>query len=190
MSADIAVSEARDLALQKIGRNVVNFQKMEAMLKFLLKFADFSAPISKGREHLEAQEKRHRTKPMGHLVELAAKALHGATPSVPTNISEAWVTYSISLGDGSQAQQWRKEFRRVVRERNALIHKMLVAWSPESIESSRALCEDLDAQRDRIMTAYRHLESVVKAIRASHEELARNVDVIIAATLSERAHGA
>jgi hypothetical protein len=67
---------------------------------------------------------------------------------------------------------------------------MLVAWSPESIESSRALCEDLDAQRDRIMTAYRHLESVVKAIRASHEELARNVDVIIAATLSERAHGA
>ena len=190
MPTDIAISQARDLALQKIGRNVVNFQKMEAMLKFLLKFSNFSAPISKGREHLEAREQRHGTKPMGHLVELAAKSLRIGAPSVPAQIDEAWMTYSISLGDGAQKKVWRKELQRVVGERNALIHHMLVAWNPNSIESSRSLCDELDAQRDRVMGAYRHLESVVKALVESHQEVAQNADAIVATVLGERSHGA
>lgn len=36
MPHDFDVSAARDLALQKIGRNVVNVQKMEAMLTVVL----------------------------------------------------------------------------------------------------------------------------------------------------------
>jgi hypothetical protein len=190
MPTDTEMSSARTQTLQKIGRNVVNFQRMEAMLKFILRLAKFAAPISQGREHLEAQTKRHRTKPMGYLVELAAKALHGGAPSIPTDTREAWVTHSISLSDGSQMKEWRKEFRRVVRERNDLNHRMLATWNPSSIESCRSLCERLDAQSARMLPAYKHLESVVKAICESHEELARNVDAIVAGALSEPAHGA
>ena len=83
MPTDTQLSDARDLTLQKIGRNVVNFQKMEAMLKFILKFAGFSAPLSKGRDRFEARANLHRTKPMGELVDLAAKALQGETPRLP-----------------------------------------------------------------------------------------------------------
>jgi hypothetical protein len=190
MPTDAAVSDARDLTLQKIGRNVVNFQKMEAMLKFILRVANFATPASKSQEHLETQAKLHRTKPMGHLIDLAAKALHGETPSIPKDAREIWVTHSISLSDGSQLKQWRKEFRRVVRERNALIHRMLATWNPSSVESCHALCEELDTQRERILPAYEHLQSIVKAIRESHEELARNVDAIAASEFSERPHGA
>src|SRR5688572_20891532 len=74
MPSDLSVPSARDLTLQKIGRNVVNFQKMEAMLKFILKVANFAAPISKGTDHFAVRSKLYRTKPMGHLVDLAAKA--------------------------------------------------------------------------------------------------------------------
>ena len=35
MTDDIMLIELRNEALRKIGRNMVNFQKMEAMLKFL-----------------------------------------------------------------------------------------------------------------------------------------------------------
>jgi hypothetical protein len=35
MTAGIALPDARDQTLRKIGRNMVNFQKMEAMLRFL-----------------------------------------------------------------------------------------------------------------------------------------------------------
>ena len=109
---------------------------------------------------------------------------------MPANIREVWVTHSTSLSDGSQLKEWRAEFRRVVRERNSLIHRLLATWNPNSIESCRSLCDALDAQRERILPAYEHLESVVKAIRESHAELARNVDAILAIVLSERAHGA
>ncbi len=52
MPTDIAISEARDLTLQKVGRNVVQFQRMEAMLKFILKIANFAAPASEVAERL------------------------------------------------------------------------------------------------------------------------------------------
>jgi hypothetical protein len=67
---------------------------------------------------------------------------------------------------------------------------MLATWNPSSVDSCHDLCEKLDAQRERMLPAYSHLESVVKAIREAHEELARNVDVIVAGILSKRGPGA
>ncbi len=190
MPTDIEISGARDSTLQKVGRNLVNFQKMEAMLKFLIKVAGATVTASTGREYFEAHAKLHETNPMGHLVELAAKALHGDAPVLPNQVREVSMTHSISLGDESQMKTWRSEFRRIVRERNALVHRMLVRWNPNSIESCRSLCAELDAQRERILPAYQHLESVVAAVRESHEELARNVEAVVASMLSERTNGA
>jgi hypothetical protein len=128
---------------------------------------------------------------MGQLVERAAKALHAQAHSAPPDMNEIWISRSVSLGAGqSQLSDWRREMRRVVRERNSLIHRMLATWNPNSVDSCRDLCEQLDAQRERMSHAHKHLESVVKAIRESHEELARNVDVIVAGILSMRGHGA
>jgi len=191
MSTESDVAIARDLTLQKIGRNVVNFQKMEAMLKFILTVANFSVPITKTQSHLEGQAKRVRNNPLGQLVEKAARQLHSDPPKPPPDIAEMWVSHSFSLKDGgSRLADWRREMRRVVKERNALIHRMLATWNPRSIDSCSALCKKLDEQRERIIPAYSHLESVVAAIRESHQELARDADQIVARILSERAHGA
>jgi hypothetical protein len=182
---------ARDLTLQKIGRNVVNFQKMEAMLKFVLTFSNFSAPISKMQEHLETQFRRLRRKSMGNLVHGAAKALHSETLATPPDAVEPWITHSLSLAEsGSELLDWRREMRKVVRERNALIHKMLSSWNPHSIDSCRALCDELDAQRERILPAYEHLESIAKALRESRLEMARDADEIVASFLDRQMHNA
>jgi hypothetical protein len=174
MSVASDISATRDLALSKVGRNVVNFQKMEAMLKFILKVANFSVPISGVQQHLNTQTTRLQSQPMGQLVESAAKNLHAERPAPLPDVKEIWLTYSISLSEGgSQLHEWRREMRNVVRERNNLIHRMLASWDPHSIDSCHALCEALDAQRERILRAYEHLESIVRAIRESHEELAR-----------------
>jgi hypothetical protein len=94
MPPEVDISGARDLTLQRIGRNVVNFQKMEAMLKFILTVANFSAPASKLQTHLETQAKHLRTKPMGHLVERAARALHAQAQAAPPDITEIWFSHS------------------------------------------------------------------------------------------------
>jgi hypothetical protein len=67
----------------------------------------------------------------------------------------------------------------VVRERNVLIHRMLVSFDPSSLDSCNALSGLLDVQRERILPAYQHLESLVKAIRETHTEIAANVDSIL-----------
>jgi len=171
MSADLLAMQ--DLALQKIGRNLVNFQRMEAMLKFVLKFGSISVPISKLAPHLIATDRSLRRKPMGTLVDRAAEALHGEPPPAPCDLKEVWITHSFTLeGEGASAETWRKAMSVVVKERNRLVHRTAAECNLTSIESCRALCDELDAQRHRILPSYQHLESVVRAIKESNQELA------------------
>lgn len=192
MNTDVDIVATRDLVLQKIGRNVVNFQKMEAMLKFILKFANFTTPISETKSRLLLQANSVRKHPMGELVEKAAKALHSEPPMAPPDIKEIWVSYSLNLSEsGSDIREWRREMRRIVKERNLLIHHMLVSFNPHSPESCQALSVQLDEQRERILQAYEHLESLVTAMRDAHRDLAENVDEIVAGIVASRAsHGA
>ena len=191
MSSDHDSTAAQDVTLQKIGRNVVYFQKMEAMLKFILTVTNFAAPISAAQEHLAARANSLRRKPMGDLVEAAAKGLHNQPPAVPSDAKEVWVTHSLSLSEGgSRMPDWRREMRRVVKERNALIHQMVASWDPRSLDSCRALCKELDAQRERTLPAYEHFQSIVKAIRESQLEMKLEVDDIVASFPDRRTHGA
>jgi hypothetical protein len=86
MNTDVDIVATRDLVLQKIGRNVVNFQKMEAMLKFVLTFANFTTPISDTESRLRQQANSDRKHPMGKLVEQAAEALRSGPPMAPPDI--------------------------------------------------------------------------------------------------------
>jgi hypothetical protein len=187
MSLEQVAATVRDAALQKIGRNVVNFQKMEAMLKFILTFSNFAAPITQTGKHLTNQAKRVRSISMGVLVNQASKALQDERPPMPQDPKEIWVSHSFTFEDGnSDPRMWRKVMREVVRERNKLIHQMLASFNPSSIESCNVLCAVLDEQRDRIVPAYEHLQSIVKAIRESHKELAENADAIVEEILKRR----
>jgi hypothetical protein len=175
-----AVDTARDLALLKIGRNVVNFQKMEVMLQFIVTFANFSVPMSQIAEHLQSASKNIRKAPMGLLADKASKAIRSDHKSAPRHAAEVWISFSLKLEAGAiHPKEWRRVMREVVKERNALIHQMLVSFDPSSLDSCNALSGLLDEQRERILPAYQHLESLVKAIRETHQEIAANVDSIL-----------
>jgi hypothetical protein len=63
----------RNAALQKFGRNAVNLQKLEAMLKFLLLVSDHTAPVSTFSAEHAKRAKRIARMPMGELVERTAQ---------------------------------------------------------------------------------------------------------------------
>lgn len=166
----------RELALQKIGRNLVNFQRMESMLKYLLKFSNFSLPISQLARHFQGADRELRRKSMGNLVGPAARVLHqphGEPPAPPADSKEVWVTYSFTVeGEGADPATWRKTMNAIVRERNTLVHRTAAECNLATVESCRALCEALDAQRERTLQPYQHLAELVRAIKESHQELA------------------
>ena len=180
MCAKPDVETLRDLALQKIGRNVVDFQKMEAMLKFVLAFSEVKGPLSNVGGQVADRIVSFSRMPMGRLVDEAGRGLYGTSPSessAPGLSTETTVTVSFSLEGGQdEARVWKSAMMKVVAERNRLIHQMLASFDPSSKQSCEELCIALDAQRERFDSEYRHLESLVHAIRESFQELAKHVD--------------
>ena len=79
------------------------------------------------------------------------------------------MSVSILLEGGKdQARIWKKEMALVVRERNALVHKMLSHFDPYSLASCETLSAALDEQRERITPAFLQLEALVVAMRELH----------------------
>jgi hypothetical protein len=180
MCAKPDVENVRNVVLQKIGRNVVNFQKMEAMLKFVLAFGEVNGPLSEIRGQVADRVMAFSRMPMGRLVEEAGRGLFRTSPpdvSVPASSTEITVTVSFSLeGGNDEAKVWKSAMREVVEERNRLIHQMLAGFDLSSKQSCEDLCMALDAQRDRFDSEYRHLQSLVQTIRESFQELEQHLD--------------
>jgi uncharacterized protein (DUF952 family) len=176
MNTPMELEAERNAALQKIGRNVVNLQKVEAMLKFLLLVSDQTVPASMfSAEHVK-RAKRIARMPMGELVERTAKGVffrEEVKSKIPVDIQEPWLSLSFAIeSDDATRLAWRKNLRRVVQERNALIHKLLAKFDPHSIESCKSLSAALDEQRARLSDAYSSVESMFKAAREGLADIA------------------
>jgi hypothetical protein len=165
-------------ALQKLGRNVVNFQKMEGMLKFILLFSDLEGSPSIIQRNFASRLRRLKKRTMGSLVEESAKSLFVKpaehSQSIAPAITEITVRHTIRLAGGAEGMKaWRKQMRKVVRERNYLVHEMAVKFDKNSTENCLKLSEGLDAQRERMLGTYGELEALVKEIRHHLQELQR-----------------
>ena len=173
------LDNARNLALQEIGRNVVAFQKMEAMLKFLAanyRIQGLPDQLNRIRNQNRRDVDRQT---MGSLVDKLFRSvvIEGANeqdePNAP--VGEASLRISIELGAEAH-DETREAFRLVVQERNALIHKMLVSFDPNSLNSCQEVSMLLDAQRDRLKPHFEYLRSMVKAISEGHKSLQDLID--------------
>jgi hypothetical protein len=172
----------RNAALQKIGRNVVDLQKLEAMLKFLLLASDHTAPVSTFSAEHAKRAKRIARMPMGELVERAANGVfftQEVKSKIPVDIQEPWLSLSFAIeSDDATRLAWRRDLRRVVQERNALIHKVLAKFDPHAVESCRSLSAALDEQRKQLIDAYSSVESMFKAAKEAIAEIAaENCDI-------------
>ncbi len=165
----LSLEEIRAEALRKVGRNVVNFQKMEAMLKYLILHNNISGPIT---ESLQAKRKKAISrKTMGMLIDdlLDLNAKFGES-SIPDNIDKAWMAISHQVfSDEEDISSRKKALKRVVAERNKLIHKMLFNFNPNSIESCELLIQELDKQKEEVDPEYYRLQQMGQALQAGRK---------------------
>ena len=135
-SADIEM--LRNDALRKIGRNVVNFQKVEACLKYLIAISDVQrAPQEIVADH-EKKKARLRRQPMGSLAKAFFESVYGTEsgPSPPLDSSTIWLSTSFRVEvDASTSKERRRTLAALVTERNNLIHKELSGFDHNSVSS-------------------------------------------------------
>ena len=173
------VEAARDDVLRKIGRNVVNFQKMEAMLKALNAQQSVSGSLRE-LQTLATRAKRAVAKqPMGPLVDAFVKHAFSGAPEASGGAvqEEAEVSFSFRIESNEViAKERKRALRAVVAERNKLVHQWLAELDPGSRDSCLRLSAELDEQHARVMPEFEALKGIFNAFRELRAEMSRHID--------------
>ena len=180
---------AQNLVFEKIGRNVVNFQKLERLLKYILKVVSLTEPkpLSQFEAHIQTRAAWLRTRPMGELVKHATEAFQTSPGEPPVEIREPWVSISMTFeGENWGVPQWSEYMSRVVDERNRLVHHILESFDIGTVDGCRTLCVELDAQRERTLPAFNQLLSMVSGFNMLGQAIAQQGDVIVEESMKQK----
>lgn len=161
--------------LRRVGENLLLFQRIEALLKFLL--ANHTADGT-----LENLQSKHETRAasvnkqmLGNLVDkygtdvlqdAGVETLDEENPTVP------WVSFTFRVsGSAEFVETMRSDLKLMTEERNELVHHFLPRWDPESAEKLGEALLYLDAQREKVLPMYKHLRDTVDGMQAAQKLL-------------------
>jgi hypothetical protein len=159
-------------ALYAVGRNVVNFQRLEHILKQLALFAPICATPSRLQSEVEKQRARAERLTLGGAVKKWIESeFHTTEPNqVPRPDQQIIISFGFDLlATPEYFDQLSGELESLARERNRLIHLDLARLNFEDEVECNALSVLLDAQNDRIIKATKFLGTILERMK----ELAR-----------------
>jgi len=161
------MSDYKDQALRSIGRNLVNLQKIEGMLKHFLGSVNFQTPVDQFREKLQENRNKYAKMTLGQLQQAYFGLYDKDIESIhqyPEGTRQKWFSLSLMVeNNNGQLPKLEKAFSLLVNERNHLVHEMLVKFKPDIDDECRELIKTLDDQNTRIKVEYKHLQDLLKA---------------------------
>ncbi|NOU12633.1 MAG: hypothetical protein HOO92_01510 [Methylococcaceae bacterium] len=165
----------RDEIFRKIGRNLLNFQKIEFMLKHLITYGRISGYMSELKENQERRAATVHKQTMGNLVgQFIDNTLLGLDDSsrLITEPKEPYLSFSFTVSADADFYERKKQgLKSLVDDRNDMIHHLLPRFNSDSIESCLEIGKYLDEQRERLIPEYDHLQSLIKSLNINIEFL-------------------
>ncbi|AFY29482.1 hypothetical protein Cyagr_2376 [Cyanobium gracile PCC 6307] len=152
-SGRIEIETIRSEALRKVGRNVVNFARLESGLKILLSLCISGSPKDLKRKKRRRIRENHR-KTLGNLTMQIVSSLekgHDNLEDIPENLDDIHISLSFSVGDDKGSRKFRESLLELVKDRNNLIHHRLAELDSTSVDIYRMVIEYLDEQQKRII---------------------------------------
>lgn len=169
-----------DELLRRVGRNVVNFQYLEATLRSMIPVLSRSGTIKQVQTQLASATRKHKKSTFGDLtveynnhVYRPAKARAEPSDQAPTEPISSF-NLRIESTPESIAQQ-KRALRKLVDERNRLIHSDLLSVDLNSTDECDAMSAKLDEQNDRIRQQIDGLNSIRHRLLSGFEEWQRLV---------------
>lgn len=162
-----------DEALQKIGRNVLLFQKIEGLLKFLATNQRVEGPVAGISEHQRKRSEKIQIQSMGQLVgtftdDILADA--GEISTEAEKINQPWMSLRFQLNDESGSNESLKtELGRMVKARNDLVHHFLPRWQPDSQEHLIAAITSLDQDHENAFQLLGRLQSIAASMNTTKQ---------------------
>ena len=165
---------ARDELYRRIGRNVVNFQYLEATLRSMVPMLYNKSTLKELQTHQSEVLPKQEKSTFGNLVssyhDRLSRSKELLNETVPDEgLAEPTLTFGFSIEVTEEtAAQRRSALVNLVVERNRLIHEDLLNVDLKSREECEELSARLDEQYTRIR---RHLDHF-NSLRTNFQEMA------------------
>lgn len=174
MQSTVDSQSARDELYRRIGRNVVNFQYLEATLRSMVPMLYNKLTLKELQAHQnEVSPKRERST-FGNLVnayhDRLSRSKKVLNETVPDEVlAEPTLAYGFTIDVTPEtAAQRRIALVNLVAERNRLIHEDLLNVDLKSREE----CEELSARLDEQYTRIRRYLDHLNSLRTNFQEMA------------------
>jgi hypothetical protein len=179
---DIDIETVRAEALRKLGRNIVNFSKIEAVLKYLLAVSQFKGTRETTSEQFYRDHVKNRKETLGKLVQEFHKNVlvdgsHVEATAPPSN-SEFSVSFLVTYNNLDFQKSQKRALSKIVVERNKLIHQNLALIDTSCIEDYRKLITLLDEQNPRLLAHLEELGWMIKTLGNSLKTLVESPEFI------------
>ena len=164
-----------DEVLRRIGRNVVIFQQVEHLLKFLNAHSAVIGPASQLSARVEMQVAAVHKSTMGELAGKLASSVLQPQPehNSPEDIDEVWFGFRFSVGaDAEFVDRHDQEMRALVDARNDLVHHFLPRWQSAVDGDTESPLVYLDAQRGDAVRMLERLQGWAHSLEFGRKQLA------------------
>lgn len=164
----------QDEVLRHVGLNLLLFQQIEGLLKFLLSSHKAGGTPADFKERQQKQTDTINKTTLGNLVNLyGTEVLQDAGAEVTEKESPAdWVTFSFRISaDAKFVEELRRDMKLVTDQRNELIHGFLPRWQPDSKDKLEETLAYLDAQYDKVLPMHEHLRTTASHIQDAWNKL-------------------
>ena len=170
MEQYLELEKAKNEVQRKIGRNLLLFQQVELMIKWLLANENFEGYTSEIKSIRDRQTEEVQKKTLGQLIGQYTKDNQPLSDPEPREGSEIpkeayWTVTSWTRNDPLYFESKEKRLRSLASERNELVHHLLQRINAESIESWRETEQYLDCQREKILPELTELQSKIDILK-------------------------
>lgn len=166
---------ATDEVLRRVGRNLVVFQQVEHVLKFLTTHAGFHAPARQFAERFAKHAESIARKSMGDLaVKLTGTVLtRDERDTTPEEVDEAWFGFRFTVEtDTESVARHEAELKELVDRRNELVHHFLPRWQAAVDGDAETTLSWLDAQREAAIGMLDRLQGWAQTVQTARKEQA------------------
>lgn len=161
--------------LRRVGRNLLLFQQIEGLLKFLLANHTGNGTVENIHERNKKRAESVNKQMLGNLVDkygtdvlqdAGVETLDEENPDVP------WMSFSFRVsGNAEFVEAKRSDLKLMTEERNELVHHFLPRWQPESANKLGEALLYLDAQREKVLPMHEHLRDTVNSMQSARQLL-------------------
>lgn len=179
-AADADEAELQTLkqeVLRRIGRNILLFQRVEALLKHLVAHSDILASPGEVRVELERRKGAVENNTLGTIIGKFFETVLNTSrpmPSAEQLEQKFHFRFTLDFNDPDFIEARKAYLKTVVDSRNELVHCMLKRTDADTLAAWAETAHFLDRQRGQAISEITHLKEILVSLQATRDGAIRD----------------